>query len=142
MSELEEKQLRLRQEQRQDLQEKREERHEKREEDIDAKHVVIPVQMAFGIVTTILILCGAGFGTSVWWASSISSKLEVLVKQGTEQLASSLAQGTRITALELWQRQVDSSGSPQMAKRADEISKALSALQEEFNIYKATSKKL
>jgi hypothetical protein len=107
----------------------------------DAKNIVVPLQVAFGIVITTLILCAGGFGTSIWWASSISTKLEVLVKQGAEQSTVGAAMGTRITALELWQRQVDTSGTPVTGKRIDEIGKDLAALREDFGIYKATTKK-
>jgi NAD-dependent oxidoreductase involved in siderophore biosynthesis len=107
----------------------------------DAKNVVVPVQVAFGIVITLMVLIGSATIASVWWASRVSAQLETLVHGQTEQIAATLAHGIRITALELWKTQMDSVGSPQMVKRTDELTKEVISIREEFNLHKATTMK-
>lgn len=109
------------------------------ERETHANKIVVPIQAAIGLVITIVGMSAAGFGTSIWWASSISTKMDVVVKQGQEQSAMTMANSTRISALELWQRQLDAIGSPQMVKRTEELSKDLTALREEFNLHRATT---
>ena len=107
----------------------------------DAKNIVIPLGVAFGIITTTLLLCGAGFGTSIWWASKVSSQLETLVKQGAERDAGAVSLTTRTTALELWQHEVSVSGTPGLAKDVQTLKGSLESLSKDFEIYKATNKK-
>ena len=104
-----------------------------------ARNIVVPLSVAFGILATSLALCVAGFGSSIWWASSVSTKLELLIKQGSEQMSASASLANRLTALELWQRQVDSVGSPTVAKELAEQKAAIERLREDFNMHKATS---
>ena len=105
----------------------------------DARQVVVPVQVALSLAVGFLVLFGAGCGYSIWWASSISTKMDTLVKQGTEQAAANMANSTRITALELWQRQIDATGTPAMTKKTEETARELSELREAFNLHKATT---
>lgn len=106
-----------------------------------AENIVIPVGVAFGIIITTLLLCGAGFGASIWWASDVSSSLKTLVKQGNDRDIGAVALGTRLTALELWQHEVSVSGTPALARETVALRGALDKLSSEFEIYRATSKK-
>lgn len=110
------------------------------EKPTDAKNIVIPLGVAFGIITTTLLLCGTGFGTSIWWASRVSSQLETLVKQGADRDAGAVSLGVRTTALELWQHEVSASGTPPMAKEVNDLKAKVALLNESFELYKATNK--
>ena len=118
-----------------------ERRVEKERPDIQAKSVVVSLPVAIGILITTLTMCAGGFGTGVWWASGVSTKLEVLVKQGADQASASGIMGNRLTGLELWQRQVDAVGTPAMAKTVSELRTELEKVREDFNLHKATSMK-
>lgn len=99
---------------------------------------MVPLATAFGIVITTLTLCGGGIIAGTWWASNISAKLDFLVKQGNELAVSTTLVGARVTALELWSRGIDSSGSPSVKIKLDEICKDLSGLRRDFDIHKVT----
>jgi len=107
----------------------------------EARNIVIPISVAFGIITTTLLLCGAGFGTSIWWASKVSSQLETLVKQGNDRDAGAVRLPTRNTALELWQHEVTVSGTPGLAKDVQALKGSVESLSKDFEIYKATNKR-
>jgi len=107
----------------------------------DKSVLVVPVSVAFGIIITTLTLCGVGFGSSIWWASSISTKMDLLVKQGVDQVAATLALNTRITALELWKEQIVSVGSPETVKRLVAHDQEIRELRRDFDLHKATTMK-
>lgn len=101
--------------------------------------ISVPLSVAIGMFVVVAGLCAGGFGTSIWWASSISTKMDVLVKQGAEQSAMTTANASRITALELWQRQIDTVGSPAMARRVEAMEKDIIKIGEDLRLHKATT---
>ena len=115
--------------------------HQTEEPETKVKNIVVPVQVAFGIIVTTLLLCGAGFGSSIWWASKVSSQLETLVKQGNDRDIGAVALGTRLTAVELWQREVSVTGTAASAKEISALRSRVDALTSDFDIYKATTKR-
>ena len=105
----------------------------------EAHQISVQTPIALGLFIGFAALCVGGFGSSIWWASSISTKMDVLVKQGAEQSNITLANSSRITALEMWQRQIEAVGSPAMVKRVDSVEKDVIQLGEELRLHKAIS---
>ncbi len=93
--------------------------------------IVIPLPVAITLFVAMIGVFGGCFGTSIWWASSISTKMDVLVSQGKEVALITSVNGSRIMALELWQRQIDAVGSPATTKRIDALERVITDLRDE-----------
>ena len=109
--------------------------------------VMVPVQAAFGIIVSSLVLVLGAAITISWWASGISTQLGIVVKQtadlGVKQTSEQAIVQSRLSSLELWQRGIDSVGSPALNKRLEEQASVISTLRRDFDIFKALdSKKL
>jgi hypothetical protein len=104
--------------------------------------VMVTVQAAFGIVVTTLVLVLGSAVLISWRAAVISTQLEIVVKQtsdlGMKQTAEQTVVQGRLATLELWQRGIDSIGSPALNKRLEDQVKLFSDLRREFDIFKAT----
>ena len=114
-------------------------KHDEEDRTTNSNKIVVPLPVALGLLVAVIGICAGGFGSSIWWASSISTKMDVLVSQGKEQAAATLVNANRITSLEMWQRQIDATGSPAMVKRIDSLEGELGKLHEDYNIHKATT---
>ena len=89
---------------------------------MQVRNIVMSLPAAIGIIIATLTFFGSGTIAGVLFASRVANSLENLketvasqgkasVESFKDTTASIVAQSARITALELWQRQVDSIGS-------------------------------
>jgi NAD-dependent oxidoreductase involved in siderophore biosynthesis len=114
------------------------------EKSTSTERISMPLPAVVGLIialVTSVISIGAGITTAIWWASSISTKMDVIVAQGKDQAAATLVNANRISALELWQRGIDATGSPAMVKRIDGLELEVAKLHENFNLHEATTLK-
>ena len=102
---------------------------------------MISVPAAFGIVVTCLVLFLGATISSTWWAAGISKQLEMVIRQTGDQTISHAALMVRVSVLEAWKAQMESSGTPILAKRLEDQAKTLNDLRRDFDIYKATESK-
>lgn len=94
--------------------------------------------MQIGLVIAFLGLCASGFGTSIWWASSVSTKMDVMIALQKAQDAINSRYDQRLVELERWRDVVDSTGSKSMVKKTEEIKGELDTLRREFDVHRAT----
>lgn len=118
-------------------------KEQEQEQDPETKTVTITgtskIQIRF--IAWMLGTCAVGFGTWIWWAATISSKIDTLL---TGQAAQSLAVkglSDDVSRLKEWRTQVDAVGSPVMVRRVDDLSKAVNDLQKAFEMHVATTVK-
>ena len=97
-----------------------------------------PVKLGF--IVGLLALCAAGFGGWIWWAATISSKMDTLLMQEAVIIKTTDDYGKRISDVEAWRKLVDTVGTPAMVTRVAEVEKKHDALLNEFELYKATRK--
>lgn len=96
-----------------------------------------PVQIGFIIGLLSLVLGGLVFW--VWWASGISTKLDLLIAQRNSDAAVLTGLAKDILELKEWRVRVDATGTPAMARQAELIRSELDTLRQEFLLHKATS---
>ena len=104
-----------------------------------ADEITLKLPVVIGLFLTFAGICAGGFSVSIWWASSISTKMDVVVTQGVEQSTSTKANALSINALQLWQQKIETVGSPAMAARMNIAEKDIIQLGEELRLHKATS---
>lgn len=90
-----------------------------------------PVRL--GMIFVMIGLMGGGFAFWIWWAATVSTKLDNIIMQ--QSVASN--QQTKLAAdvadLQAWRKLIDTTGSPQAA----EIRRELDQLRKEFELHKA-----
>jgi hypothetical protein len=115
---------------------------------IQVRNIVMSLPAAIGIIIATLTFFGSGTIAGVLFASRVANSLENLketvasqgkasVESFKDTTASIAAQSVRITALELWQRQVDSVGS----QPAKDVKHDLDKLREEFEARRPSAQK-
>lgn len=97
-----------------------------------------PIQVKF--IGWLVIVCAGGFGGWIWWASSMSTKLDVVIANQAAQLASVKALAEDVSRLKEWRIQVDTIGSPAIVKRVDILKQEVDDLAKAFAMYKAAAK--
>jgi hypothetical protein len=121
--------------------ENREERHEQRRElrEMRNNNVIgagTPIRM--GLLLSIALLLVGGFGSSIWWAATISTKLDaIIISQGVQTSAISVAQ-TDISDLKAWRKVVDVAGTPSASMRLDALGAKLTTVEEMIKLHIAT----
>jgi hypothetical protein len=103
----------------------------------DQRVVMIPLMVAVTLIISTLSIVGGVSFTAIWWASDISSKMSTVLKNGDSAALRSVTDGNRITALELWQRAIDSSGSPTVRTKIEEVAKEINSLRRDIDIMKS-----
>lgn len=98
-----------------------------------------PIQVKF--IGWLVVVCAGGFGGWIWWAASMSTKLDVVISNQTLQIAATKALAEDVSRLKEWRIQIDTVGSPQMVKRADEMRREIDDLSKAFDLHKATTTK-
>jgi hypothetical protein len=96
-----------------------------------------PVQIRF--IGWLLSICAGGFCIWIWWAATISSKLDALISQTATQALAVKAITDDVTRLKEWRIQVDTAGSPTMSKKVDELAREILDLQKQLDMHKATT---
>jgi len=111
-----------------------------RDEGIISEKTPIRLGLIVALVGSILILFTSAAG-GIWWASGVSTKLDMVLRQNDNSMRSVEAVSTRVTAVELWQRGIDSTGSPAVVKRLDTLTAEFQQLKEDLKLHIATTEK-
>ena len=96
-----------------------------------------PIQVKF--IGWLVIVCAGGFGGWIWWAASMSTKLDVVISNQSVQLAATKALAEDVSRLKEWRISIDTIGSPAMSKRVDALDKQFDELSRAFEMHKATT---
>jgi hypothetical protein len=117
--------------------------HQEKEEPGDSRSLVLsgtsPIQVKF--IGWLVVVCAGGFGGWIWWAATMSSKLDTVISNQAAASAATRAVEGDVARLKEWRVQVDTVGSPQMVKRVDQLSQEMEAIRREFDMHKATTMK-
>ena len=92
------------------------------------------------LVIALLALCAAGFGGWIWWASSISAKIDVLISQQQTSNRALEAVSSKVSDLESWRKLVDTIGTPAMVTRVNDLQKQMEEMSRKFELHEAKSK--
>ena len=124
--------------------ERRDERHEQRRELREMRESVIlgentPIRI--GLLLTIALLLVGGFGTSIWWAATISTKLDaIIISQGVQTAAIAAAQAD-VADLKAWRKVVDVAGTPAASARLDSLTAKINSIDEMLKLHIAKEDK-
>ena len=122
----------------------RDERHEQRQELREMRDNGIlgestPIRL--GLLLTIALLLVGGFGGSIWWAATISTKLDaIIISQGVQTVAIASVQAD-VADLKAWRKVVDVAGTPSTSARLDSLAVKLNAVDEMLKLHIATEDK-
>lgn len=97
-----------------------------------------PIQVKF--IGWLVVVCAGGFGGWIWWAASMSTKLDVVIMNQATQLAAVKALTEDVSRLKEWRIQIDTVGSPMLVKRVDDIKAEVETLSRSYELHKATAK--
>lgn len=75
---------------------------------------------------------------SIWWASSVSTKMDVMIALQKAQDAINSRYDQRLIELERWRDVIDSTGSKSMVKRTEDLKGEMDNLRREFDVHRAT----
>ena len=114
---------RINDEERTEQREQRQERHEMRAV-ISEK---TPVQM--GVMISVYILTSSLIIASVWWAATITEKINTVLANQSIQIATITSVQSDVADLKAWRKVIDTSGSPQVAALAKSIQEVKSELE-------------
>lgn len=109
-------------------------------DDEDTKTVLSgasPIQVKF--IGWLVVVCAGGFGGWIWWAASMSTKLDVVISNQAIQMAAIKAVVEDVSRLKEWRAQVDTVGSPTMVRRMDSVEREISDLSKQFDLHRATT---
>ncbi len=94
-----------------------------------------------GLLLTIALLLVGGFGTSIWWAATISTKLDaIIISQGVESATIAAAQAD-VADLKAWRKVVDVAGSPAESARLDGLTAKVNSIDEMLKLHIAKEDK-
>ena len=96
-----------------------------------------PIQVKF--IGWLVVVCAGGFGGWIWWAASMSTKLDVVITNQSTQMAATKSVTEDVSRLKEWRVQIDTIGSPQMVRRVDIIRSDLDSLTSELKLHLATT---
>jgi hypothetical protein len=82
-----------------------------------------------GLLLTVALLLTGGFGTSIWWAATISTKLDAIIISQSVQTAAVASVQTDVSDLKAWRKLIDTSGSPQVTTLASQINELKRAME-------------
>lgn len=98
-----------------------------------------PIQVKF--IGWLVMVCAAGFGGWIWWAATVSAKLDTILTNQTLQSAAMKAIVEDVSRLKEWRVQIDTVGSSALNKRIDLLESDFRTLQKDFDLHKATTVK-
>lgn len=96
-----------------------------------------PIQVRF-IGWLVLVIAG-GFSGSIWWAASMSTKLDTVINNQSVQMANTKAVVEDVSRLKEWRIQVDTVGSPELVKKTEALRRDIDTLRERFDLHLATT---
>lgn len=90
-----------------------------------------PVQVGF-VIGLLLV-----FASVIWWASQVSSKLDMIISAQSAMKVTTDTLSTRVADMEAWRKLIDTVGSPQVQK----IEAGISELKRVVDLHVATTAK-
>ena len=124
-------------ERRDERSEQRRELREMRESGILGENTPIRI----GLLLTIALLLVGGFGTSIWWAATISTKLDaIIISQGVESATIAAAQAD-VADLKAWRKVIDVAGTPSASARLDSLTAKVNSIDEMLKLHIAREDK-
>ena len=96
-----------------------------------------PVKLGF--IIGLLGLCAGGFGFWIWWAATISAKIDTMIAQQAAFARATDTHQIAIVDLQAWRKLIDTVGTPSMMIKTAEIQKQLDELQRAFELHKVTT---
>lgn len=121
----------LRDERREERKEQRRELRQMRDNGIIGEKTPIRI----GLLLTIALLLTGGFGTSIWWAATISTKLDaIIISQGVQTAAIATTQ-TDVADLKAWRKVVDVAGTPSASARLNALGEKLNTVEEMIKMH-------
>lgn len=97
-----------------------------------------PIHVKF--IGWLVIVCAGGFGAWVWWAASMSTKLDIVISNQATQLAAIREVVQDVSRLKEWRIQIDTVGSPMIVKRVDDLSRQFLEISRELELHKVETK--
>lgn len=97
-----------------------------------------PIHVKF--IGWLVVVCAAGFGGWVWWAASMSTKLDIVISNQATQLAAIREVVQDVSRLKEWRIQVDTVGSPSMVKKVEDLTREMIELNRQFELHKVETK--
>jgi hypothetical protein len=94
-----------------------------------------PIQVKF--IGWLVLVCAGGFGGWIWWASAMSTKLDVVIVNQSSQLLMVKDITEDVSRLKEWRIQIDTVGSPTMVQRLNSAEKQMIELQKAFALHLA-----
>jgi hypothetical protein len=94
-----------------------------------------PIQVKF--IGWLVLVCAGGFGGWIWWASAMSTKLDVVIANQSAQLLMVKDITEDVSRLKEWRIQIDTVGSPTMVQRLNSAEKQMIELQKAFALHLA-----
>lgn len=96
-----------------------------------------PIQVKF--IGWLVLVCAGGFGGWIWWAASMSTKLDTVISQQALQLAMVKSVSEDISRMKEWRIQIDTIGSQATVRRLDAIEVRMGIMEKNWEIHKATT---
>lgn len=96
-----------------------------------------PIQVRF--IGWLVIVCAGGFGGWIWWAASMSTKLDVVINNQAAQLTAIRSVVDDVSRLKEWRIQVDTVGSPALVKKVDMLGEEVAVLTRKMELHLATT---
>lgn len=96
-----------------------------------------PIQVKF--IGWLVLVCASGFAGSIWWAATMSTKLDVVISNQSVQMAATKAVVEDVSRLKEWRIQIDTIGSPELVKRADSLRRDVDELTRKLELHLATT---
>lgn len=97
-----------------------------------------PIQVKF--IGWLVVVLAGGFGGCIWWAATMSTKLDVVIANQSVQMAAIKAVVEDVSRLKEWRVQVDTVGSPTIAKEVGEMRQQINDLQKQLDMHKLATK--
>ena len=118
--------------------EERTEQREQRQERHEMRAVIsekTPVQM--GVMISVYILTSSLIIASVWWAATITEKINTVLANQSIQIATITSVQSDVADLKAWRKVIDTSGSPAAATLLKEVAD----LKRELEVHVALTEK-
>lgn len=106
--------------------------------DVNMKIIGPTTGIQIVLVIGFLTICGGGFGGSIWWASSISTKLDAVLAAQRNQETSVGLNRADIAELKLWKERIESNGSLPCQRKFEKFGQDMLELQKDWAVHKRT----
>lgn len=106
---------------------------EQERKEIHALSQKTPIQL--GLILALLGMCVGGFGAWIWWAASISTKLDAVLSQQSALVVATQKQNSDIEDLKAWRKLVDVVGTASMAQKTKELDAKIAEIERKIELH-------